>query len=162
MQRTIRVILEPTVTQASMLEDTCLVFTSAFNQAVDIGWQAQINNATKLHCVAYYAVKYAHPTLVSALVNQARVKAAEALRSAFTLQKHDHTVSKPHSAHCPPRYNTNTYRVDWDSRTVRLSTTQGDRPCAFVFLPTRSRTPVFPSIRLTCSSGVAAGICISS
>lgn len=115
-----------------MLTDTCEVFTSAFNQAVDIGWQADVSNATKMHYLAYYPVKAAHPTLVSDLINQARVKAAEALRSAFALRKDAaRTVSKPQSSACPPRYNKNTYRVDWSSRTVRLSTTAGRQTLRF-------------------------------
>src|SRR2546422_6986207 len=98
MQRTMRVMLEPTASQATILADTSAVFTSAFNQAVDIGWQADVSNATKLHYLAYYPVKAAHPTLVSDLINQARVKAAEALRSAFALRKDAACpVSKPHS-----------------------------------------------------------------
>src|SRR3990167_9734861 len=126
MQRTMRVTLEPTDSQDAILTDTCAVFTSAFNHAVDIGWQAEEGNATNLHYLAYYPVKHAHPSLVSDLINQARVKAAEALRSAFALRKDaDRTVSKPHSSVCPPRYNKNTYRVDWPSRTVNLSTTAG-------------------------------------
>jgi len=126
------VILEPTETQAAILTDTCEVFTSAFNQAIDIGWQADVSNATKLHYLAYYPVKAAHPTLVSDFVNQARVKAAEALRSAFTLRKDpDRIVSKPQSVSCPPRYNKNTYQVDWASRTVRLSTTGGRHTIRF-------------------------------
>ena len=87
MQRPIRVLLAPPSSQAETLRETCEVFTSAFNHAVDIGWNARISNATKLHYAAYYAVKAAHPLLVSDLINQARVKAAEALRSAFALQK---------------------------------------------------------------------------
>jgi transposase len=127
-----RVILEPTDSQAGILTDTCQVFTSAFNQAVDIGWQADVSNATKLHYLAYYPVKAAHPTLVSDLINQARVKAAEALRSAFVLRKDaERTVSQPQSSACPPRYNTNTYRVDWSSRTARLSTTAGRQTLRF-------------------------------
>ena len=130
-------MLEPTDTQAAILIDTCTVFTSAFNQAVDIGWQAEVSNATKLHYLAYYPVKETHPTLVSDLINQARVKAAEALRSAFTLRKDTtRSVSKPHSLACPPRYNKNTYRVDWPSRTVRLSTTDGRQTLRF-------RVPVY-------------------
>lgn len=53
MQRTMRVMLEPTDSQATMLVDTCQIFTSAFNQAVDIGWQAGVSDATKLHYLAY-------------------------------------------------------------------------------------------------------------
>ena len=125
-------MLEPTDFQAAILADTGEVFTSAFNHAVDIGWNADVSNATKLHYLAYYPVKAAHPTLVSDLINQARVKAAEALRSAFALRKDvTRTVSQPSSTGCPPRYNKNTYRVDWSSRTVRLSTTEGRQTLRF-------------------------------
>src|SRR6266487_3495171 len=131
MQRTIRVILEPTETQAAILTDSCEVFTSAFNQAVDIGWQSDVSNATKLHYLAYYPVKAAHPTLVSDLINQARVKAAESLRSAFALRKLERKVSMPLSDACPPRYNKHTYTVDWESQTVRMSTTGGRQTIRF-------------------------------
>jgi len=125
-------MLEPTDIQATILAETCAAFTSAFNQAVDIGWQANVSNATKLHYLAYYPVKAAHPSLVSDLINQARVKAAEALRSAFTLRKHaKHPASQPQSMACPPRYNRHTYRIDWASRTVRLSTTAGRHTLRF-------------------------------
>lgn len=125
-------MLEPTDSQAAILTDTSVAFTSAFNQAVDIGWQAEEGNATKLHYLAYYPVKRGHPTLVSDLINQARVKAAEALRSTFALRTHaDRTVSQPCSTACPPRYNKNTYRVDWASRTVNLSTTDGRQTLRF-------------------------------
>jgi IS605 OrfB family transposase len=126
------VLLESTDTQSIALSDTTSTFTSAFNQAVDIGWQANVGNATKLHYLAYYPVKAAHPSLVSDLINQARVKAAEALRSAFELRKdHRRTVSQPKSQSCPPRYNKNTYRVDWQARIVRLSTTNGRQTIRF-------------------------------
>ena len=146
MQRTMRVMLEPTDFQAAILADTCATFTSAFNQAVAIGWQADISNATKLHYLAYYPMKAAHPTLVSDLINQARVKAAEALRSACALRKDTaRTVSQPQSPACPPRYNTNTYRVDWPSRTVRLSTTGGRQTLRFRVPAYAEKSTGFPT-----------------
>jgi hypothetical protein len=48
---------------------------------------------TKLHYLAYYPVKYAHPTLISDLINTARAKASEALKSAVSLRKQGRTVS---------------------------------------------------------------------
>src|SRR5205823_7755301 len=62
----------------------------------------------------------------------ARAKAAEALRSAFTLRKdHDRKLSMPQSQACPPRYNLHTYRVDWQSQTVRLSLVGGRQTIRF-------------------------------
>jgi len=89
-----------------------------------VGWDAGVGNATKLHYLTYYPVKAEHPTLVSDLIVQARMKAAEALRSAFALQKQNRQVSMPVSAACPPRYNVHTYKLDWESQTVRISTTR--------------------------------------
>src|SRR6266536_5144423 len=126
MQLTIRIRLQPSPFQAGALAETSRQFTSAFNQSVRMGWQAGISNATKLHYLAYYPVKTGHPTLVSDLINQARVKAAETLRSAFALQQAGRKVSMPISQACPPRYNVHTYRVDWESQTVRMSLV-GDR-----------------------------------
>jgi len=72
-----------------------------------------------------------HPTLVSDLINQARVKAAEALRSAFALQEQERKVTMPQSEACAPCYNVHTYRVDWESQTVRMSTTGGRQTIRF-------------------------------
>ncbi len=131
MQRTIRIRLQPSPFQAGALAETSRQFTSAFNQSVRMGWQAGISNATKLHYLAYYPVKTGHPTLVSDLINQARVKAAETLRSAFALQQAGRKVTMPVSQACPPRYNVHTYRVDWESQTVRMSTTAGRQTIRF-------------------------------
>jgi len=96
-----------------------------------MGWDAEIGNATKLHYFVYYPVKHAHPTLVSDLVNQARVKAAEAVKSALALKRKGLRFTQPRSLGCPPRYNKNTYRLDWDSQTVNLSTTGGRQMIRF-------------------------------
>ena len=132
MQRTIRVQLNPSAAQAEALAETSRQFTSAFNQAIRMGWEAKIANATKLHYLVYYPVKAAHPTLVSDLINQARVKAAEALKSAVVLQsKPGCRVSMPVSDSCSPRYNIHTYRVDWESQTVRMSLVGGRQTIRF-------------------------------
>jgi IS605 OrfB family transposase len=131
MQRTLRIHLQPSPAQASALAETSRQFTRAFNQALRLGWREHVCNATKLHYLAYYPLKTDHPALVSDLINQARVKAAEALRSAFALRKAGRKVSLPQSAACPPRYNLHTYRLDWQSQTVRMSTTAGRQTIRF-------------------------------
>ena len=125
MQRTIRIRLQPSPAQAAALAETSRQFTSAFNQTLHLGWQANLSNATKLHELAYHPLKTDHPTLVGDLLNPARVKAAEALRSAFALRKAGRKVRMPHSAVCPPRYNRHTFRMDWEGQSVRMSTTAG-------------------------------------
>lgn len=92
---------------------------------------AQVANATKLHFLAYYAVRASLPTLNSNLINTARAKAAEALRSAFALQMQKRKIGIPQSDSCPPSYNLHTYKVDWESQTVRLSLVGGRQTIRF-------------------------------
>src|SRR6266545_6576659 len=132
MQRTIRIQLQPSPAQVAALAETSRQFTAAFNLFVDLGWSNGVSNATKLHFLAYYPVRDALPGLNSNLTNTARAKAAEALRSAFTLRKdQDRKVSMPRSVACPPRYNVHTYRVDWESQTVRMSLVGGRQTIRF-------------------------------
>jgi IS605 OrfB family transposase len=132
MQRTIRIQLQPSPAQVAALAETSRQFTAAFNLFVDLGWREGVSNATKLHFLGYYAVREALPGLNSNLTNTARAKAAEALRSAFALRKDQkRTVSQPHSDACPPRYNVHTYRVDWESQTVRMSLIGGRQTIRF-------------------------------
>ncbi|MCA0354514.1 MAG: transposase [Chloroflexi bacterium] len=132
MQRTICLQLEPSFTQAAALEETSRQFTAAFNLFAQLGWSNSVSNATKLHFLAYYTVRAALPDLNSNLTNTARAKAAEALRSSFTLRKNrTRTVSMPRSHSCPPRYNVHTFRINWESQTVRLSLVAGRQTIRF-------------------------------
>jgi len=125
MQRTVRLTLQPTPEQAQTLADTTRQFTAAFNHVCAYGWAQNEKNGVRLHHATYYPVKTSCSGLVSDLVIQARVKATEALKSAFARHKAGRPVSCPHSTHCPPRYNAHTYTLSWDRHTVRLSTTAG-------------------------------------
>jgi len=131
MQRTIRIKLAPAPAQAAALAQTSIQFTAVFNAVCAYGWQHREKNGIELHRALYYPLKAEYPALVSDLHVQARVKATEAISSGLNLRRKyareqiERKVSQPHSAACPPRYNVHTYRVDWDSRTVRLSTTAG-------------------------------------
>ena len=131
MQRTICLKLTPAPAQADAFADTSRLFTAAFNAVCHVGWKQQITNGVVLHHATYYATKAAYPTLVSDLLVQARVKATEAVKSAFALQKAGRTFGMPQSDACPPRYNRHTYRLDWASQTVRLSTTGGRQTMRF-------------------------------
>ncbi|HWQ12380.1 MAG TPA: transposase [Roseiflexaceae bacterium] len=132
MQRTIRIRLQPSPAQAAALAETSRQFTAAFNLFVAMGWREGVSNATKLHFLAYYPVRTALPDLNSNLTNTARAKAAEALRSAFTLRRDAaRTVHQPRSDACPPRYTMHTYRIDWESQTVRLSLIGGRQTIRF-------------------------------
>ncbi|MFL5800356.1 MAG: RNA-guided endonuclease InsQ/TnpB family protein [Roseiflexaceae bacterium] len=131
--------LTPSPAQAVSLAQTSRLFTAAFNRFVELGWEQGVSNATKLHYLAYYTVRSVLPTLNSNLINTARAKAAEAIKSTFALQKLKRTVSMPVSTACPPRYNLHTYRVDWESQTVRMSLI-GDRQTIRFNVPDYSAT----------------------
>jgi putative transposase len=132
MHRTIRLQLGPTPAQAENLSRIAQMTTEAFNRCVAAGWRANMSNSTKLHRLTYYGLRDALPDLPSNLLVQARMKAAEALRSAFQLRKDpQRTVSMPLSSFSPPRYNQRTYRVDWESQTVRMSLVGGRQTIRF-------------------------------
>jgi IS605 OrfB family transposase len=131
MQRTICIQLEPSPAQAIALADTRRQFTAVFNAVCAYGWRERVSNGVQLHHATYYPLKSDYPALVSDLHVQARVKATEAVKSALALHQHGRKVSQPHTVACPPRYNTHTYRVDWESRTVRLSLVGGRQTIRF-------------------------------
>jgi putative transposase len=131
VQRTVRLLLQPTAEQSVVLAETASEFTKAFNLCTRIGWDQGVRNATSLHYVTYKASKAFCPTLVSDLHIQARIKASEALRSAAELAKTGREVSMPQSEQCPPRYNLRTFKLNWDKSEIRLSTAQGKQTIAF-------------------------------
>lgn len=125
MQRTVRLELHPTPDQAKVLAETTRQFTEAFNRVCSYGWEQQEKNGVKLHHATYRTLKTELPHLVSDLHVQARVKATEAVKSALTLRKKGQKVSCPQSRSCAPRLNVHTFRLFWEPRSVRLSTTSG-------------------------------------
>ncbi len=125
MQRTVRLPLTVAPEQAIVLSETCRQFTEAFNAVCGVGWDADEKNGVKLHHLTYRSLKEQLPDLVSDLHIQARVKATEAVKSAFTRRKQGRKTSCPHSSACPPRYNVHTFKIDWQARVARLSTTAG-------------------------------------
>jgi putative transposase len=131
MQRTIRIQLEPSPLQTQQLAETTRQFTAVFNAVCAHGWRENVSNGVTLHHATYYPLKADYPDLVSDLHVQARVKATEAVKSALTLRKAGRKASQPRAASCPPRYNRHTYRLDWESRTVRLSLVGGRQTIRF-------------------------------
>jgi hypothetical protein len=83
MQRAIRIELEPSPAQATVLTETSRQFTAVFNAVCAYGWQEQVSNGVRLHHALYYPLKADYPDLVSDLHVQARVKATEAVKSAL-------------------------------------------------------------------------------
>jgi IS605 OrfB family transposase len=152
MDRTVKVQLHPTTEQAQALTETVVQFTHAFNAVCLYGWKNQEKNGVRLHHATYYETKASCPALVSDLLIQARVKATETLKSAFTWKsKHEANYQKrvakakkqgkplpvfkpvkcPQSEACAPRYNVHTYTLNWTTQTVRLSTCSGKQSIPF-------------------------------
>lgn len=104
MQRTMRLKLHPISEQAYTLTATFAQCTDAFNWVCAYGWEHNEKNGVRRHHVTYYPVKKVCPGLVSDLVMQARVKATEALKSAFARRKAQRKVSCPRSQRCAARY----------------------------------------------------------
>ncbi|MEI6047217.1 MAG: transposase, partial [Chloroflexota bacterium] len=109
------------------LLNTLQEFTNAFNFVCEYGWQNSEKNGVKLHHATYYTVKEMCKGLVSDLIVQARTKATEAVKSAFSRVKAGRKASQPHSRLCPARYNVHTYKLDWNKRQVNLATSPGNR-----------------------------------
>jgi putative transposase len=131
--------MQPTSEQVQALNETSRQFTAVFNAVCAYGWRERERNGVRLHHALYYPLKSEYPALVSDLHIQARVKATEAVRSALALQKAGKKVSQPRSRACPPRYNLHTYKLDWQARTLTLSTTGGRLRIPFTVLPHAER-----------------------
>jgi putative transposase len=86
MERRGRIQLHPRPEQHASLLETLRQFTTAFNLVCETGWQQKERNGVRLHHLTFYAAKAACPDLPSNLLIQARVKATEAIRSAFILK----------------------------------------------------------------------------
>ena len=146
MDRTIRVQLKTTPEQAQTLLATMQQFTGAFNEVCSYGWNHRQKNGVALHHATYYTLRAAYPELNANVLIQARLKATEALKSAFTWkERHEKAYPKrvekalkkgrpvpvfkpvkcPHSELSPIRYNERTYTLNWTQQTVNLVTVKG-------------------------------------
>ncbi len=84
MQRTIRFPLLPTTEQYDVLLETVQQYTECFNTVAAYGWEHGEKNSVELHKTTYYPLREAYPQMPSQLVISARMKATEAVKSAFT------------------------------------------------------------------------------
>ncbi len=131
MDRTARLPLVANAEDATALLDTVRQSTIVFNAVCAYGFEHQIRNGVTLHHRLYRELKTQFPALVSDLHIQARVKAAEALKSACARRRRGLRISCPHSTMSAPRYNHHTFTIHWDAQTVRLSTAGGRRTIPF-------------------------------
>ena len=100
-------------------------FTRSFNLVCAAGWRLREGNAYTLHKVTYRDCKALCPKLVSDLHVQARQKASEAVKAAIAIVKKGRKTNGPQSTLCPPRYNVNSFSVDWQKGLANLATVAG-------------------------------------
>ena len=146
MDRTIVTQLHPTPEQKALLDRTMQQHTACFNAVACAGFETGCSNSITLHKRTYYPLRAQYPDLPAQLVCAARVKAAEAVKSALTWQK-KHAASYPKRAakatkqgrplptfkpvRCPQsarasiRYDKNSYWVKWDRMTASLASVSG-------------------------------------
>jgi IS605 OrfB family transposase len=146
MDRVIQIQLHTTSEQSALLTETVKQFTHVYNSVCRYGWESHEKNGVKLHHATYYSLREAFPHLNANVLIQARIKATETLKSAFTWQekhkaKHLKKVAQaqkqgkpepackpvkcPQSVWCALRYNERTYTLNWTKQVVTLSTVEG-------------------------------------
>jgi IS605 OrfB family transposase len=143
MQRTIKLKLHTSLYQNQLLKQTLDGFTAVFNQVCEYGWLNSEKNGVKLHHATYYNLKQL-VDLPAQLICAARVKATEALRSAFARKKANRPTSQPRSKLCPVRYDQRSYWVDWEASKASLSTHAGRQLIGFAVPPYATKYAGFP------------------
>ena len=111
MKRTVRLKLHPSHEQAMVLSETLNMVRDSFDTVAAYGWEQGMKNGVALHKATYYQLREKHPNLPSQLVCAARVKATEALASAFVLK------AKGRKVHCP---RTKIGGIRYDARSHRI------------------------------------------
>jgi putative transposase len=125
MNRTLCIRLQVTAEQDAILSATLSASRDCFNAVAALGWKRHEKNGITLHHATYGGLRKAHPNLPSQLVVSARMKATEALKSAFALQKKGKKVSAPHWERGTARYDARSFRVEREKGVVGLSTVAG-------------------------------------
>ena len=125
MQRTVCIRLQLAAEQDAILSATLSASCACFNAVAVLGRERRENNGVALHQATYGDLRKAHPDLPSQLVISSRMKATEALRSAFALQKKGKKVSAPHWQRGMVRYDARSFRFEKERGVVGLATVAG-------------------------------------
>ena len=162
MDRTIVAPLKPTSEQRTILGRTMQEHTECFNTVCREGFEKGYSNGVALHKVTYYPLRAQFPDLPAQLVCAARVKAAEAVKSALTWKKkqevrYSKLVSKakkqgkeppkckpvrsPQSKSAPIRYDARSSWVKWHTMTASLATVAGRLEIPFT-IPQHATTSI--------------------
>lgn len=131
MQRTVKIVLMPTQEQAAALLETLRQSSECFNTVCEYGWRQKTKNGVDLHRATYYSLKSEYPRMPSQLLCAARVKATEALKSAFALCKKDGNIPCPKGQEVPIRYDARSYRILADKGIASLASVAGRQEIAY-------------------------------
>ena len=119
--RTAKIKINMTVEQAL---PTLQAYTNAFNFVCQEGFRAKDKNGVSLHKKTYQIVRKDFH-LPSQLAISSRMRATEALASAFTKTKYKKYGSQPKSKLCSVRYDKNSYSLFIKKNIVSLLTISG-------------------------------------
>jgi IS605 OrfB family transposase len=125
MRRTVCVRLTTTPHEEALLTETLVASRDCFNTVAEHGWTQGEKNGVALHRATYYPLRAKHPALPAQLVIAARMKATEALKSAFARRNKGQKVSAPTSERGGVRFDARTYRIELDQGIVGLSMVGG-------------------------------------
>ena len=125
MQRVVKIKLLASPEQKAVLRDTVAHCTACFNAVAAVAWDKHLTNSVKLHHETYYALRAEHPTLPAQLVIAARVKACEAVRSAFQRRKRGKKATCPKTRGGAVRCDARSYSFWPDRQEASLATTSG-------------------------------------
>lgn len=101
------------------LKDTILLANKACQKCIDIGFEKQVFNKSKLHNMSYRQVRKEFPMLNSSIVTAIRDQASDMLKR---LKNKKYPIKKDYSG---VRLNHNTFKFYSESKTVSISTIQG-------------------------------------
>jgi IS605 OrfB family transposase len=122
---TLKLQLHISEVERGALLETLKQSTACFNAVCLEGWKAGERNSIRLHHATYFGLRSIYPDLPAQLHCAARVKAAEALKSADARLKQGRKTNCPGSANCAIRYDARSYWVRLGDGTASLATTDG-------------------------------------
>lgn len=131
MRRTVQLKLMTDGDQERFFLDTLDLSRQCFNAVSEWGWANDTKNGVTLHHATYRPFREQHPRLPSQLVVSARMKATEALKSAFARRRKGKTASCPHARRGSVRYDARSFSIDLDARIVSLASTGGRQRVRF-------------------------------
>jgi putative transposase len=108
------------------LRDTIMVANQACQKCIDIGFEKQTFNKSKLHNLSYKKVRKEFPMLNSSIVTAIRDQASEMLKR---LKNEKRPVKKDYSG---VRLNHNTFKFYSESKTIGISTMQGRKKYSII------------------------------